>query len=83
MAVNFMEIGVGLLIVAAIIYVLIVKGVIWKILVGIFAFLGMHSFLSSYSPITNMTINFGSSIVDMSIIIPIVVIILAAMYVSK
>jgi len=76
-----MAFGIGLVIVCIALYILLVKGVLWKILVGIFAFLGMHAFLTSSFPSSiNTCISFADSSFSYAAVIPAFVLLMASFY---
>jgi hypothetical protein len=76
-----MALGISLILATTGLYVLLVRGVIWKILVGVFAFLGMHAFLISSLPITAATcFSFGDSTFSYASVIPAFVILMASFY---
>jgi len=78
-----MSIGLALFIAAIfwLFYVLILKGWMWKILVGIFGFFGMYIFLYDQFPdLRNQGLQMGSSIVSWCAIVPAVILLLAMGY---
>ena len=79
-----MTAAVGLVLSCIFLYVLFVKGVIWKILVGVFAFLGMHLFLLESFPITKaVCFNFSDSTFSYASVIPAFVILMASFYTKE
>lgn len=76
-----MAFGISLVLAFSGLYILLVKGVLWKILVGVFAFLGMHAFLISSFPITaNTCFSFGDSTFSYASVIPAFVLLMASFY---
>lgn len=76
-----MAFGIALVIGCLVLYTLIVKGVLWKILVGLFAFLGMHTFLlNSFQSSHNIFLSIGDSTFSYAAVIPVFVIFMASFY---
>jgi len=73
----------GLLLLAAIfmLYVLLVKGALWKIIVYVFGYFGMYVALVMYFPNSKHTcITFDHTPLSWAIVIPVVIILLALAY---
>lgn len=73
--------AIALLVVLYIIYVLLIKGLLWKLILGVFGWLGMYWYLSGISacqsyPFNNDTFTWSS-------VIPTVVILLAMAYTKE
>ncbi len=76
-----MSFGIGLIIVSFVLYVLLVKGVLWKLLVAIFAFLGMHTFLTSnFHNSTHTFVTVGDTTFSWATTISIFIILMASLY---
>ena len=76
-----MEFGIVLLILIYGAYVLLVKGVLWKIIVAIFGWFGMFIFLEMYIPDSKaICLTFAGSSFSWSEVIPTIIVLLAMSY---
>jgi len=76
-----MEFGIFLLVIIVILYFLLVQGYLWKMLIAGFGFYGMYLFLTKNIGCSNSTlVVVGSSSLSWAIIVPLVVVMLAAAY---
>jgi hypothetical protein len=76
-----MAFGIGIIVVCAALYALIVKGVLWKLLVGVFAFSGMYIFLSETFPSSKgICFMMGGTNFSYAAVIPAFVILMASFY---
>jgi len=76
-----MEFGIVLLIIIYGAYVLLIKGVLWKIIVGIFGWFGMFIFLEMYFPDSKADcLTFSNSSFSWSVVIPTIIVLLAMFY---
>lgn len=76
-----MEFGIVLLILIYGTYVLLIKGILWKIIVAIFGWFGMFIFLEAYLPDSKaVCLTFTGSSFSWSEIIPTIIVLLAMSY---
>jgi hypothetical protein len=76
--------GLLLLVVIFILYILLVKGALWKIIVFVFGYFGMYVFLTTYIPQTKHTcLIFDQNHISWAMVIPTVIIILALAYTNS
>lgn len=73
--------GICLLIAIFALYILLVKGALWKIIVYAFGYFGMYTALVTYIPESTYTcLTFDQTHLSWAIVIPTVIIILALAY---
>jgi len=76
-----MEFGIVLLILIYGAYVLLVKGVLWKIIVAIFGWFGMLVFLETYIPDSKaICLTVCGSSFSWSVVLPTIIVLLAMSY---
>jgi hypothetical protein len=76
-----MEFGIFLLIIISILYFLLVKGYLWKFLIAGFGVYGIFIFLSKNIGCSNSAaIKMGDSSLSWAILIPLLIVMLAAAY---
>jgi hypothetical protein len=72
-----MVFGVCLLIAIYLLWVLLIKGALWKLTLGVFGWLGMYWFLSSVPMLHHCPLTFSGQSFSWASIIPTVVVLLA------
>lgn len=79
-----MEFAVGLGILLFVIWILFIRGFLWRLIIGVVAFLAMHEWFSNHVVSTNATFMtiLGTNI-TWATIIPAVIILLAMMTTNK
>lgn len=76
-----MEFGILLLIIIYILYLLLVKGMLWKLIIAIFGWFGMYVFLQTYVfNSKSICLTFVGHNFSWSEIIPTIIVILAISY---
>jgi hypothetical protein len=79
-----MEFGIILLIIIYLVWVLLIKGLLWKIIIGVFGWFGIYVFLTNYiSASTNECLLISNYSVSWAMIIPTLVLLLAASYTKE
>ena len=73
--------GVGLLAVLYLIYVLLIKGALWKIIIGIAGWIGIYQYLSTIDAFCEYP--FNNDTFTWAMIIPTIILILAASYTKE
>lgn len=75
-----MVVSIIVMIALYLLYILLIKGVLWKIMVGIFGWLGMYWVLNSMYDTRTFGITISGHIISWSLIIPTVIILLALLH---
>lgn len=78
-----MVFGICLLVALYLLWVLLVKGALWKLILGIFGWLGMYWFLHAYPILQHYPINIYGNTFSWAAIIPSVVVLLAMMHTKE
>jgi hypothetical protein len=79
-----MGFSIFLLIVIIFLWKLLVEGLLWKIIIGIFGWIGLYTFISqSFHSSKNTCIVFAGSHFSWSIVIPTIILFMAMLYTKE